>query len=267
MRNMQSIGLNLAPWVKKGLLRFEAMRPTLYGLETHLVNMERIVDEFRPKAVIIDPISNLIAVGSFSEVKSTLTRLVDFLKTRTITAIFTSLVIDDGGGSSREVGITTLMDTWILLSTIERSGEYNRLLYIRKSRGMAHSNQVREFLLTDVGIQLTDVYLGESGVLTGAAKAMQEAHDQAASLEREQEVRRKQREYERSCRVLEAQIAALKADIEYKQEELNESMLEAKLLGESFARERQEMARIRRADTADPGKEEASSEPKEEGKP
>ena len=159
------------------------------------------------------------------------------------------------------------MDTWILLSTIERSGEYNRLLYIRKSRGMAHSNQVREFLLTDVGIQLTDVYLGESGILTGAARIMQEAHDQAALLEREQEVRRKQREHKRSSRVLEAQIAALKADIEYKQEELNESMLEAKLLGESFARDRQEMARIRRADTADRGKEEASSKPKEEGNP
>lgn len=169
VRNMGSIGIDLKPWRKKGNLLFHSVRPSLYGLELHLATVHKLVTEFKPVAVAMDPITNLQAVGEVSESQAMLTRLIDFFKNEGVTAVFTSLTAGGHNLEQTEVGISSLMDTWLLLRMVESNGERNRLLYILKSRGMAHSNQVREFRLTDDGIELLDVHVGPGGVRTGAA--------------------------------------------------------------------------------------------------
>jgi circadian clock protein KaiC len=171
IRNMTSIGLHLERWLKKGLLQIQAARPTDNGLEMHLAAMHRAVDDFRPSIVVVDPISNLLNIGSVSEVRSMLTRLIDYLKLRQITAIYNSLIEPGGELEGAGVGISSLVDTWLLLQEIEASGERNRGLYVLKSRGMAHSNQIREFRLTSSGIELAEMYLGPGGVLTGPSRS------------------------------------------------------------------------------------------------
>ena len=188
IRNMRSIGIDLEPWVTKGLLKFHAERPSVYGLETHLLTMHKAINEFKPAVVVIDPITNLISAGNPLDVKSMLTRLIDFLKMNQITALFTTLTSAGGPLEQSEVGISSLADTWLLLRDIEIGGERNRGLYILKSRGMAHSNQIREFLLTDQGIDLLDVYVGPSGVLTGSARLAQEAQEKGAEIAHQQEI-------------------------------------------------------------------------------
>jgi circadian clock protein KaiC len=214
IRNMRSIGIGLEQWVNKGLLEFRNSRPTLYGLEMHLVTMHKAIEMFKPAVVVVDPISNLIAAASEMEVKSMLSRLIDFLKMKEITAFCTDLTSVGGSLERTDIGISSLMDTWLLLQMIEGSGERNRGLYILKSRGMAHSNQEREFSLTDNGIQLRDVYIGTGGVLTGAGRVAQEAREKVETLERSQEIERKQRVIERKKAVLEAQIVALRVGFE-----------------------------------------------------
>ena len=212
LRNMRSIGIDLEPWVKKGRLMFHAVRPTLYGLETHLSIMHNLINTFNPATVIIDPISNLISVGNEIETKSTLMRLIDFLKQKQMTSMF----IDLTHGSAleqTEMGISSLMDTWLLLRDIEIGGERNRGLYILKSRGMAHSNQIREFLLSDRGIDVVDVYLGPGGVLTGSARVAQEAQEKAEELAHQQETARKKQELERKRRSLAMQMDSLNAEL------------------------------------------------------
>ena len=168
VRNMRSIGIDLEPWTRRGLLRFQAARPTYGGIEQHLLVTHRCVSSFRPSVVVVDPITNLLTVSTLHEVRSMLTRMVDFLKTQQITAIFTSLTAGGGSLEATEADVSSLMDSWLLMRTIEVGGELNRALYVLKSRGMVHSNQIREFLLTDDGLRLLDVYLGPEGVLTGA---------------------------------------------------------------------------------------------------
>lgn len=249
IRNMRSIGLDLAPLVKQGLLKFVNSRATIYGLEMHLATIHKIMSEFKPQVVIFDPITNLMGIGQRHVVKSMLTRLIDFLKMGQVTALFTSLTY--GGNASleeTEVGISSLMDTWLLVRDIEHDGERNRGLYVLKSRGMAHSNQVREFRLTDHGVELTDVYLGPAGVLTGSSRAQQEARDQAALMNQRQERERRRREIERRRHLLAAQIEELKLAAEAEAEEL------AKLEQQDAAHElvqaedRATMARLRQAD-------------------
>jgi circadian clock protein KaiC len=215
IRNMRSVGLNLEPWVKKDLLRFQASRPTLYGLETHLAVMHKEIKDFKPKVVVIDPISNLVNTGSKNEVRSMLLRLVDFLKSQQITAFFTSLTSQDESSLEQtDVGISSIMDSWLLLRDIELGGERNRGIYVLKSRGMAHSNQIREFVLTDKGVDIRDVYVGPEGVLTGSMRLAQEARERATRLTRQVEIDSKKRKLERKRAALEAQIAALKAEFE-----------------------------------------------------
>ncbi len=180
MRNMRSIGIDLEPWVQKGLLQFQANRPTFAGLEMHLTMMHKAINAFKPQVVIVDPLNSFIIGGNETEVKAMLMRLVDFLKMNQITGLFTSLTSGGGALEQTDVAISSLIDTWLLLRDIEIGGERNRGLYILKSRGMAHSNQIREFLLTDHGVELRDVYVGPSGVLTGSARLAQEAQEQAA---------------------------------------------------------------------------------------
>lgn len=222
-RNMRSIGLELEPYAKKGLLRMHASRPTLYGLEMHLVQIHKMVTELDPAVVVIDPISNFVSGGTSRDTQSMLLRLIDFLKARQVTAFFTHLTSGaTSGGTSWEgtdVGVSSLIDTWLLVRDIELAGERNRGLYVLKSRGMPHSNQIREFLITPRGVDLQDVYVGPEGVLTGSMRAAQEAREKAQALERRHEEARRQREVEAKRAAVEAQIAALQAEVKGLSEE------------------------------------------------
>ena len=214
MRNMRSIGIKLEHWVEKGLLQFQATRPTLYGLEMHLAVTHKAVNAFKPDVVILDPINTFILGDKENEVKTMLMRIVDFLKLNQITALFTSLTSTESALESSDVGISSLIDTWLLLRDIELNGERNRGMYVLKSRGMANSNQIREFILTNHGVELREAYIGASGVLTGSARIAQEALENAEVLTRKQDIERKKRELERKRKALEAQIASLNADFE-----------------------------------------------------
>ncbi len=214
VRNMKSIGVDLNPWIKKGLLRLEASRPTLHGIEMHLAIIHKMVNEFDPKVVIIDPISNFSSAGKLADAEAMLLRLIDFLKSRQITAMLVNLTAGGDAWEHTDVGVSSLIDTWILLRDIELAGERNRGLYVLKSRGMKHSNQIREYLITSEGIELQDVYVGPEGVLTGSMRAAQEDREKAAALARAQEIERKQRDLARKRAALEAQIAALRGEFE-----------------------------------------------------
>ncbi|MDB5397260.1 MAG: kaiC family protein [Rhodospirillales bacterium] len=225
VRNMRSVDIDLAPWVKKGLLEIHSSRPTLQGLEQHLVVMHDLVRAFRPSVVAVDPISNLTMAYVDAEVKPTLMRLIDFLKKEQVTAIFTSLTSGGEATTSAfeesQVGVSSLMDTWLLLSNVEFTGERNRTIFVRKSRGMAHSNQVREFVLSDKGIDLVDVYLGDDRVLTGSARVAQEAQERAAATLRGEDHQRKLRQLASRRKAIEAQIAALQAEAEAEADEVH----------------------------------------------
>jgi circadian clock protein KaiC len=222
LRNMRSIGIQLEPWIKKGLLQIHSSRPTMHGLEQHLVMMHEAVHAFKPSVVVVDPISNLSLDRSEQEVKPTLMRLIDFLKQQQITSLFTSLT--KGSGATLEdsqLGVSSLMDTWLLLRNVEFNGERNRMIQVLKSRGMAHSNQVRELVLNDQGIDLVDVYLGTAGVLTGTARVAQEMQEQTVAEQRREEHARKLRQLASKQRALDAQIAALKAEAEVEAAEMS----------------------------------------------
>jgi circadian clock protein KaiC len=248
LRNMSSIGVDLEPWTRQGLLRFHAARPTLHGLEMHLATMHKVIEEFSPRLVVVDPVSNLTAVGVPFEANAMLMRLIDYLKSRQITAIFTSLTGAGDALEQTQVGISSVMDTWLLLRCIESTGERNRGLYVLKSRGMAHSNQVREFLLTDNGVELTDVYVGPSGVLTGSARLAQEARERAEMMARQQEIERRQRELERKRQAMEAQVAALQAAFEAEADEITQLIQQDKQQEAMSVTHRDQMARARQAD-------------------
>jgi circadian clock protein KaiC len=220
IRNMGSIGIDLARWVKKGLLKFHSARPSLYGLEMHLVTFHKVINEFDPQVFIVDPISNLSAAGTTAEVKSILTRLIDHLKMKKITTFLTDLTRFGGSLEHTNEEISSLIDTWLLLRDIELNGERNRGLYILKSRGMAHSNQIQEFLLTNQGIGLIDIYTGSGEVLTGSARAAQEAREKASELTLRHEMDRRLREQERKRKTLEEKIASLRAEFDAESEEL-----------------------------------------------
>jgi circadian clock protein KaiC len=209
VRNMKSIGFNLDQWRKKGLLSFSSARPTLYGLGMHLASIHKKVNDFKPEAVIMDPITNMLSIAGFSEVEGMLARAIDFLKRQGITSIFTSLT--HGGEALEEtgVGISSLMDTWLLLKMVESEGERNRLLYLLKSRGMSHPNQMREFVLTNKGIDLVDVYAGPGQVFTGSARLTQEAKDRAQALANQQASEQRKRELQQEQSNLQAQVETI----------------------------------------------------------
>jgi len=216
LRNMSSIGLDLGQWIDKGLLQIHASRPTLHGLEQHLVHMYAIVRDFKPAVVVVDPISNL-SVNAHDDggLKLTLTRLIDYLKSMRITAMFTSLTSDSTlSAATSEVGVSSLMDTWLLLTNIAHNGERTRTLQVLKSRGMHHSNQVREFVFSNKGVDLVDVYLSGDRVLTGTARLAQEAKEIAAGELREQDHTRRRGDLAARRKMLDAQIAALNAEAE-----------------------------------------------------
>jgi len=250
VRNMKSIGLDLNPWIKKGLLRLEASRPTLHGIEMHLAVIHKMVNDFDPQVVIIDPVSNFSSAGSGSDAEAMVLRLIDFLKSRQITAMFVNLTAGGDAWEHTDVGVSSLIDTWILLRDIELAGERNRGLYVLKSRGMKHSNQIREFLLTSDGIQLQDVYIGPEGVLTGSMRAAQEDREKAAALARGQEIERKQRDLARKRAALEAQIAALRVEFEAVEDESKRVSEHDRAREQQLASDRSAAALRRGADAA-----------------
>lgn len=246
MRNMRSVGIDLQKYVNRGLIRFHATRPQFYGLEMHLVAIHKLISQFQPAVVILDPISNLINSGTQDEVTSILNRLLDFLKMRQITSLFTSLSHNRTLLESNMV--SSLMDTWILLRDIEMNGERNKGIFIMKSRGMPHSTQIREFKITKKGINLVDVYLGAEGVLTGSARAAQEAKEKAALLIRKQEIETKRRNIQRKRKALEAQIASLRAEFSAEEEELEKILSQEQLKENTIATGREAMGKLRGAD-------------------
>jgi circadian clock protein KaiC len=252
IRNMGSIGIDLARWVKKGLLKFHSARPSLYGLEMHLVTFHKVIDEFNPQVFVVDPISNLSAAGTASEVKSILTRLIDHLKMKKISTFLTDLTHFGGSLEHTSEEISSLIDTWLLLRDIELNGERNRGLYILKSRGMAHSNQIQEFLLTNQGIDLIDIYTGSGEVLTGSARATQEAEEKASELAHRREVEHRLREQERKRKALEEKIAALRAEFDAESEELHLMAEDERKRQAVLAEDRLDMAHLRKGGSSVP---------------
>ncbi len=265
VRNMQSIGLDLGQWAKKDLLRFHSTRATFYGLEMHLAVIHKIVQEFQPQVVVIDPVGSLIQAGNRRDAHIMLIRLIDFLKQKVITAFLTNLTSGGEAIEKTDVEISSIVDSWLFVRDIELGGERNRALYVLKSRGMAHSNQLREFLLTEHGVDLLDVYVGPEGVLTGSSRLSQEARESAEAMARQQESERRERERRRKREALEARIAALRKEFETEEEDA--ASLEAQeMLREGVgAHTRDVLARSRQADK-DRGKTEYSKGSKDRTK-
>jgi len=249
IRNMRSVGVELERFVKKGLLQFHNARPSAWGLEVHLAIIHKTIVDFNPDVVVIDPITNFLAVGDSIETKSMLTRLIDYLKLRQITGMFTSLTSAESAIEDSEVDVSSLMDAWLLVRTVESYGERNRGLYILKARGIAHSNQVREFLLTDRGVELIDAYIGPEGVLMGSARSNQLAREKAAEVQRGQVSARKQRELRRKQELYEAQLRALKSQYETDRDAILMELDEEQERLREAADQRLEIARLRKADT------------------
>ncbi|MDB6153881.1 MAG: KaiC 1 [Chthoniobacteraceae bacterium] len=248
MRNMSSIGLDLQQWVKKGSLHFQTVRPFYHGLEMHLARTIKLITEFAPDVVIVDPISGLETTGNALEVKAALMRLMDFLKMKGITALLTDLTRAGNVVDRTNSDISSLVDTWLVVRDIELNGERNRGLHVLKSRGMAHSNQVREFFMSDNGVQLKDVYIGPNGMLTGSARMAEEARERAQQVSRHEELERQQLALERKRIIIEAQIAALRAEFGVEEATTQRLITQEKQHSASLALAEAEMGRNRQRD-------------------
>ena len=251
IRNMRSVGLDLQQWVDRGLLNFCAARPTTFGLEMHLVRIHQLVQDNRPQIVVVDPVTALLHSGTAPEARSMLLRLVDFLKEKQITALLTTLNHGNDLTEETEVNVSSLVDAWLTLRDIEVGGERNRGIYILKARGLAHSNQIREFNLSSHGVELREVYLGDHGMLTGSARLAQEARDASSAINARQEIERKQFLLQRKRKVLDAQIAALQLDLETEELESRQLISQEEQKLRKFEQDRNNMAKSRWAD-ADP---------------
>jgi circadian clock protein KaiC len=251
IRNMKSIGIDFQPYIGTCLMQISASRPMAYGLEMHLIAMLRLIDRFEPAIVIIDPISNLTNVGTQADVMFMLTKLIDYLKLKNITAVCTSLVENESIEGIKAQSISSLMDTWISLRFFENNNERNRGVSVIKSRGMEHSNQIREYLLTEHGMEILDVYLGPSGgLLMGSSRASQEAKEIIEAVAQSKNVARRKRELESKIKSLDGQITSLSSQLEAEKEGLNKLSFEDTLRIESLTKERSEMARRRKADAS-----------------
>jgi circadian clock protein KaiC len=249
IRNMKSIGIDLDRWVEKKRLHFESARPTTFGLETHLAKIHKLLGQVAPSIVVVDPVTGLLDSGTASETRSMLLRMIDYLKENQITALMTSLTNGSSVEEQTDVRISSLVDTWLMLRDLESGGERNRGLYILKARGVAHSNQIREFLMTDHGVQLRAVYLGEAGLLTGSARVTQEAKDETAALMARQEIERKQLLLARKRSALGAQIAALQLDMESEAQESQQLITQEELKIRKWEADRHGIASSRALNT------------------
>jgi circadian clock protein KaiC len=250
VRNMESVGLDLSPWMDEGLLHVHATRPTAHGLEAHLITVHRLVEAVEPGLVVMDPVTALLNGGSATDAQSMLTRTLDFLKSKQITAVLTSLVRAIEDDERSRTAISSLIDTWIGLQNIEVGGERNRGINVLKSRGMPHSNQIREFLVTENGVEIQDVYVGPEGVLTGSMRLAQEARERAAAVATRQGTERKRRQLERRRQVLEAEIASKREQFAVEEEEMKALLEEDRASAAQMDLDRTAMRRSRRADPA-----------------
>ncbi len=253
IRNMRSVGINLQPHVQRNLLQFHSTRPTVHGLEMHLVRMHKLIETVKPSVVIVDPISNLQTAGTLDDSTAMLIRLIDFLRKNRVTGFFVSLSSAGGALEITDEGMSSMVDTWLLVRDIELGGERNRALYVLKSRGMAHSNQVREFLITPKGIKLVPAYLGPSGVLTGSARLSQEARDAAEEKIAREEVDVKKLALDHRRKAIEAQIEALRAEFKAEEEEFARVALSARLKMDTINADRAAMSQSRRAGAQEEG--------------
>jgi circadian clock protein KaiC len=235
VRNMRSVGLDLQKWQDRGLLQVRATRPSLYGLEMHLVSMHKAISEFRPNTVVLDPISSFMSAGTPYQIKAMLVRLFDWLKTQQITGLVTCLTTPQTREET-DIGISSLIDTWIEVRDLEFAGERNRALYLLKSRGMSHSNQVRELIISDSGVSLADVFSGPDGVLVGSAKSSELRKRAREERERAADAARSERLLELKRETLEARIASLRAEYAAQEEEVQRIL--------SAARDRAEAVRV-----------------------
>ena len=263
IRNMRSIGLNLETWARKNLLQFHSSRASFYGLEMHLAIIHKVVKDFDPQVVVIDPVGSLIEAGNKRDAHTMLIRLMDFLKMRQITAFLTNLTSGGDAIEKTDVEISSIVDTWLFVRDIELNGERNRALYVLKSRGMAHSNQLREFLLTKQGVDLLDVYVGPEGVLTGSSRLSQEVREKAAEMVRQEEFQRKERNRTRKREALEARIAALRKDFEAEEDEAERDITQDQDREKLIAENRETMAKSRRADVNKTAVSSSTKKPKE----
>jgi circadian clock protein KaiC len=247
---MRSVGIDLGRWVDAGLLRLWGERATAFGLEAHLSAIERLLEETDPSVAVLDAVGSLSNVGAESEVTSAVVREVDMMKSRGITGILTSLT-HDGQRESSSMAVSSVIDTWLLLRNVESDGERNRLLFVMKSRGTAHSNQVREFLLTDHGAELLDVTVGAGGVLTGSARLAQAAEERAAAADRSAELERRRMALARRTAAVDAEVAALRAQLATESAELDRLAAEESRGMNARAAERESLARRRESGSAD----------------
>jgi circadian clock protein KaiC len=246
MRNMRSINVSLEKHVKAGLLKFHASRPTLYGLEMHLLVIYKMIQDFKPTTVILDPITNLVTIGTVSDIKSMLIRLIDFLQKEQITVLFTALTLNATVNENTDEGVSSLVDAWLMVRDIEFNGERNRGMYIMKSRGMKHSNQVREFVINDNGLELVDVFLGPEGILTGSAREAHQLIEKTEDAMRAFSLNRKDREIERKSSMLETKISGLRSEFESVKDELNRIYQEEELRKEVLTHNRENVINLRK---------------------
>jgi len=247
IRNMSSVGIEMSKLIKTGKFKIISFRPSFYGLETHLVRIHGIIDDFKPNLVVLDPISNLVSIGTLSEAKSMVTRLIDYLKMKQITSIFTILA---GMGElvETEIGISSLMDNWIVLKDMEFNGERSHSLYVIKARGSEHSNQLREYIFTNRGIKLEDVYTGSAGVLTGTARVLQEEEEEYQIKLREKDIDLKKREIERKHQMLKVKISELENQFEVEKYELELEAEKIRFANENLKAKSKLAAKKRKAD-------------------
>jgi circadian clock protein KaiC len=245
IRNMGSINIGLETHVRSGLLKFHSSRPTMHGLEMHLVRLHKLIEEFNPAVVILDPVSNLHSAGSQDDSHNMLIRLIDFLRKKQITGFLVSLSSGAKNIAATDEGMSSIVDTWLLVRDIELNGERNRALYVLKARGLAHSNQVREFRISTQGIRLVPVYIGAAGVLTGSARLTQEALEQAEQLFSQGEIGRQQLALNHRRKAVESQIEALRAGFKAEEQEFGGVINKENNKTKKIAFNRQAMAQSR----------------------
>jgi len=248
IRNMRSIGIDLASCLKKGLLQIHSSRATFYGLEMHLALIHKMIQQADPSVVVFDPVGALMQAGTHQDAHAMIVRLIDFLKSRDITAMLVNLTSGGEALERTQVDISSIVDSWLLLRDIELGGERNRAMYVLKSRGMKHSNQLREFLITDRGVDLLDAYIGPEGVLTGSSRVSLEAREKAAMLASQQESERNERNRQRKREALEARIAAMRKEFEIEDSESALVAAQESARSERLQEDRRMMAKSRRVD-------------------
>jgi len=245
-RNMRSIGLDIQPYIASGLLKLYSSRPTIQNLELHLISIQNIIEEFKPQILILDPVTNLMSEGINSEIRQMLAHFVDFLKSKNITTLFTAAItLESIKSNPSDEGISAMMDTWILVRDIELNSERNRGIYVLKSRGMNHSTQVREFVITDEGIKLLPIYVSPHGILTGTSKLEETLRQEEERKLFENKIKIREHELEIKREIMENNISLLKTEFNAELEMLSQAKMERNLNNEALETGQKEITELR----------------------